>query len=101
MEDMTPIRRKRTIKEAIEAMPAAIRTGEKLQLKIREAEGDVLLLADLMVEAIAMNRLSRCLSHVDRNGKELVSIEGLQSAYCMDLARDGYLRARKSNRAQP
>lgn len=81
----------------LDAIPAAIETGESFRHRVAEAEGDAVRCADLMAEAIAMHREQRGLETVGRDGRAVLTMESLEAMYCLDAARDAYLRARGSN----
>ena len=88
---------RRTAQDHFKAMPAAIARGDEFRARVTEAEGDAMRCADLMAEAIAMDREARGLDVVRRDGRVVFSMERLQAAYCLDAARDAFLRARGSN----
>jgi len=81
----------------LDAIPAAIENGESFRQRVAEAEGDAVRCADLMAEAIAMHREQRGLETVGQDGRAVLTMESLQATYCLDAARDAYLRARGSN----
>ena len=53
--------------------------------------------ADMMAEAIAMDREARALEIVGGDGGKILCIEALRAAHCMDNARAAYLQARGDN----
>lgn len=77
-------------------MPA-IERGKEFLARVRDAAGDVVRCADLMAEAIAIDRESRRLEIVGHDGRSTFSMEELQACYCLDASRDAYLLARGSN----
>lgn len=87
----------RTGQQRIDAIPAAMARTAEFRERIAAAHGDVVRCADLMAEAIAMDREARGLSPVGRNGKATLEFEQLQACYCLDDARDAYMIARMSN----
>ena len=87
----------RTKREMLDAMPAVWARRDEFLSRVTEAEGDVLRLADLMAEAILMEREYRSLDPVGLNGKKIVSLENLAAMHCMDTARAAYSRARGKN----
>lgn len=88
---------KRTGQQRLEAIPDAIERGQEFRKRVSEAEGDSVRCADLMAEAIAMDREARGTEVVGRDGRVMVSMESLEAAYCLDAARSAYLAARGSN----
>lgn len=88
---------KRTGQQRIEAMPAASARGEDFRRRVTEASGDAVRCADLMAEAIAMDREARGLGVVGHDGRSYFEFERLQACYCLDAARAEYLKARGSN----
>lgn len=88
---------RRTGQQRFEAYPAAIARGEEFRQRIKDAEGDAVRCADLMAEAIAMDREARGLGIIGRDGRSVFEFERLQACYCLDDARAAYLRARGSN----
>lgn len=87
----------RTGQQRLDAIPAAMERGEEFKKRVKDAEGDAVRCADLMVEAITMKIESNGLEIVGHSGKVTVSIENVVAAHCMIAARDAYLRARGSN----
>lgn len=90
---------KRTAQERIDAIPAAIARTAEFKERVKAAEGDAVRCADLMAEAIAMDREARGLGYVGRDGRSHFEFERMQACYCLDDARAAYLRARGSNSA--
>lgn len=88
---------KRSALARLEAIPEAMRRGEEFQARVADAAGDVMKCADLMAEAIAMDREANFLEVVARDGRKTMCMEKLQAGYCLDAARTEYLRARGSN----
>jgi hypothetical protein len=80
--------------ERLRAIPAALARGDAFRSRIIAAEGDLLALADLMAESILVNRESRCLELVGRDGRSTVCVEEIDSYHSMDAARESYLCAR-------
>lgn len=91
---------KRTFQQRIEAMPAAIARTDEFRSRVVEASGDASRCADLMAEAIAMDREARAFGVVGRDSRSVFEFERMQACYCLDAARDAYLKARGSNSAQ-
>lgn len=89
----------RTGQQRIDAIPAAMARGEEFRERVKAAEGDSVRCADLMAEAIAMDREARGHGFVGHDGRSFFEFERLQACYCLDAARDAYLRARGSNAA--
>jgi len=87
----------RTSQDRINAFPIAIERTAEFKQRIAQAEGDAVECADLMAEAIAMDREARGLGYVGRDGRSFFEFERLQACYCLDDARSAYLRARGSN----
>lgn len=87
----------RTGHQRIEAFPAAIARGDEFKRRVADAEGDATRCADLMAEAIAMDREARGLGVVGSDGRAFLEMERMQACYCLDEARAAYLRARGSN----
>jgi len=81
----------------LEAIPAALEREKEFKRRLAEAEGDAVRCADLMAEAIDMHREQRGLETVGKDGRLALTMEGLVAMYCIDAARDAYLRARGSN----
>ena len=90
-------KRRRTFQERMDAFPAAIARTEEFRGRLKLAEGDVYRCADMMAEAIAMDREARGLSPVGNDGRSVFEFERLQACYCLDDSRAAYLRARGSN----
>jgi len=82
----------------LRAIAPAIAAGEAFCARVTAATG-VLELADLMAEAIEMGRAARGLEIVGSDGRSTLCMEQLQAEYCMDAAREAYLRARGRNSA--
>lgn len=87
----------RNAQQRLDAIRPAIERGEEFRRRVVDAAGDLLRCADLMAEAIAMDREQRGLERITRDGRETVTVEALQAAYCLDAARAAYLAARGSN----
>ncbi len=85
----------RTGAHRLAAISGAMERGGKFRERVHLADGDALSLADLMAEAIAMNRDARAFEVV-RGGRAIVCIEEIESYHCMDAARAAYLYARRS-----
>lgn len=88
---------RRSGKERIDAIPAALARTEEFRGRLRSADGDAVRCADLMAEAIAMDREARGLGAVGNDGRSFFEFERLQACYCLDEARAAYLKARGSN----
>lgn len=88
---------KRTSQHRMDAMPAAIARTAEFKDRVIAAEGDAVRCADLMAEAIAMDREARGLGIVGNDGRSTFEFERLQACYCLDDSRAAYLRARGSN----
>lgn len=88
---------KRTSQQRIDAYPAAIARGEEFRQRVKDAAGDAVRCADLMAEAIAMDREARGMGVVGLDGRSIFEFERMQACYCLDAARDQYLKARGSN----
>lgn len=88
---------RRTGQQRLDAMPAAITRAAEFKERVMAAEGDPVRCADLMAEAIAMDRDARGLGVVGRDGRSMFEFERLQACYCLDDARAAYQRARGSN----
>lgn len=88
---------KRSGQQRIEAIPAAVERSKEFFDRVAQAEGDTTRCADLMAEAIAMDREARGLSAVGSDGHSFFEFERLQACYCLDAARVAYLKARGSN----
>lgn len=90
-------RGRRTGNDRVMAIPAAVAKSEEFRGRVKEAEGDAVRLADLMADAIAMDRAARSLEAVGKDGKQFFAMERLAACWCLDAAREAYLRARGSN----
>jgi hypothetical protein len=88
---------RRTAQQRIDAIPAAIARTAEFKERLAAAEGDAVRCADLMAEAIAMDREARGLGIVGNDGRSWFEFERLQACYCLDDSRSAYLRARGSN----
>lgn len=88
---------KRTGQERIEAIPLARARGDDFRRRVAEAMDDAVKCADLMAEAIAMDREARGLGMVGHDGRAFFEYERLEACYCLDAAREAYLKARGSN----
>lgn len=89
----------RTGLERLNAIEPAVAAGNAFLARVKDAEGDLLRCADLMAEAIGLSRDVRRLETIGRDGRSAISMEELQCMYCVDGAREAYLRARTgSNR---
>lgn len=88
---------KRTAKERMNAIPGVIARTEEFKLRVVASEGDAVRCADLMAEAIAMDREARGLGYVGRDGRSYFEFERMHACYCLDDSRAAYLRARGSN----
>lgn len=88
---------KRTGQQRLDAMPEAIARTAEFKERVTAAEGDAVRCADLMAEAIAMDREARGFGVVGNDGRSTFEFERLQACYCLDDARAAYLRARRSN----
>ncbi len=82
--------RGRTAQQRFDAIPAAMQRGEEFRARVAAAT-DILQCADLMAEAIAMERESRSLEPVDRNHRIYFAFEQLQAMYCLDAAQRAYI----------
>ena len=89
--------RNRTGQQRLDAIEVSIARGDEFKERVKAAEGDTIRLSDLMAEAIAMDRQSRSLELVGRNGKATFCMERLIACHCMDAAREAYMLARGSN----
>jgi hypothetical protein len=87
----------RTGQQRLDAILPAIERGKEFQERVSQAAGDAVRCADLMAEAIAMDREQRGLEVAGRDGRIVLTMEALQAMYCMDAAREAYLKARGSN----
>jgi hypothetical protein len=85
---------RRTAEQRFDAIPEVLARGEAFRARVATAAGNVLLLADLMAEAIAMDRESRPLEPVGRDHRVYFAFERLQAMYCLDAARAAYVAAR-------
>lgn len=90
---------RRSGQQRIEAIPAAIARGADFRQRVAEAAGDAMRCADLMAEAIAMDRDARGIGVIGKDGKAFFEVERLEACYCLDAARAEYLKARGSNSA--
>lgn len=88
---------KRTAQQRMDAFPAAIQRTTEFKARVLAAEGDAVRCADLMAEAIAMDREARGFGVVGNDGRSIFEFERLQACYCLDDSRAAYLRARGSN----
>lgn len=88
---------RRTGQQRLDAMPAAIERTTEFKERLAAAEGDAVRCADMMAEAIAMDREARGIGVVGHDGRSMFEFERLQACYCLDDARAAYLRARGSN----
>lgn len=88
---------KRSAQERLDAIEPAIKWKEEFLGRLKAAEGDALLCADLMAESIEMKREANMLESVSRDGRVAMCIESVFASHCMLDARDAYLRARGSN----
>lgn len=87
----------RTGQQRIEAFPSVIARTQEFKQRVAASEGDAVRCADLMAEAIAMDREARGLGFVGRDGRSYFEFERMNACYCLDDARAAYLRARGSN----
>lgn len=72
--------------------------GDDFRKRLSEVlPGDALRYADMMAEAIALDREARGLEVVGKDGRTTFSAEELQACYCLDDARKAYLQARRLN----
>lgn len=90
-----------TMQERIETFPQWRARSDAFFARVAEAEGDVLALADLMSEAIAMHRSTRALDKIGKDGRAMFGFEELCAIHCMDNANEAYGKARQSNRPAP
>lgn len=88
---------KRTGLQRFEAIQPAVERGKEFRRRVTDAAGDAVKCADLMAEAIAMDREQRGLEPVGRDGRAQFTMERLEACYCLDAAREAYLKARGSN----
>lgn len=88
---------RRTGRERLDAIPAAIDRRDEFRRRVSDAEGDAVRCADLMAEAITMQIDANHLEVVAKSGKVTVSIEDVMAGHCMIAARDAYLKERGSN----
>jgi hypothetical protein len=86
----------RSAQQRMDAITEALRRGEEFRARVAAAGDDVLVLADLMAEAIAMDRESRSLEPVGRDHRVYFAFERLQAMYCLDTVRAAYVTARKA-----
>jgi hypothetical protein len=96
-QSQTP--RQRNGSDRLRAIPDALRRGEEFRSRVAAAKDDLMSLADLMAESIEMNRGSRGLEIVGRDGRSTVCFEEIDSYHCMDAARSTYLCARGGKNA--
>ena len=75
----------------------AVERGGDLMARIKAATS-MIELADLMAEAIAMDRAARADVLVGHDGRARVSIDTIQAAHCMDAAREAYLKLRQNSK---
>lgn len=92
-------KRGRSGEDRLSAIPAAVARGDEFKERVKQAEGDAVRLADMMAEAITMDRDARSIESVGRDGRTVFSMERLIACHCMDAAKVAYLRARGSNSA--
>ena len=90
---------RRTGQQRLDAITDAVTKGDEFKNRVKEAGGDRVRLADLMAEAIAMDREARSLESVGKDGRATFCMERLIACHCLDAAREAYLRARGSNAA--
>lgn len=89
--------RRRTGEDRLNAIEGSMARRDEFLGRVMQANGDRERLADMMAEAIAMDRDARMLEPVSKDGRQFFSIERLAACHCMDAAREAYLRARGSN----
>lgn len=87
----------RTAQDRINSFAAAQERGAEFRRRVIAAAGDPVRCADLMAEAIAMDREARGLGVVGRDGRSFFEMERMEACYCLDAARAEYLKARGSN----
>lgn len=85
------------MQERLDAFPAVIARTDEFRRRVVAAEGDAVRCADLMAEAIAMDREARGLGVIGNDGRSYFEFERMNACYCLDDARAAYLRARGSN----
>lgn len=83
--------------QRLEAITGAVAVRDEFMERVKLAEGDAIRLSDLMAEAIAMDRASRSLEMVGKDGRVTFCMERLSACHAMDAAREAYLKARGSN----
>ncbi len=88
---------RRTGEDRVMAITGAVARADDFKERVKVAEGDTVRLADLMAEAIAMDREARGLESVGKDGRQTFAMERLAACWCMDAARESYLKARGSN----
>lgn len=88
---------KRTGQQRIDAFPAAHAREAEFQRRVIDADGDAVRCADLMAEAIAMDREARGLGVIGHDGRSFFELERMLACYCLDSSRAAYLKARGSN----
>lgn len=92
----TPPAGRRTARDRLEAIPAAMARRADFLDRAAAAERDssLLRLADLMAEAIGMELEARGLSVVGKDGRSLVDFEEIAAAHCARAAQEAYRRVR-------
>ncbi len=88
---------KRTGQQRIDAIAPALARRDDFFRRVAAAAGDVMRCADLMAEAIEMQRGANGAEVIGRDGRNFVGIEHIVAAHCMFEARAAYLAARGSN----
>ena len=88
---------RRTGQQRIDAITPAIERRDAFFARVAEAEGDAVKCADLMAEAIEMQREANGVEVVGYDVKVFFGIEQVTAAHCLFKARDAYLLARGSN----
>lgn len=88
---------RRTAQQRLDATTPAIQRRDEFFERVGQAEGDAVRCADLMAEAIEMQREANGMETVRADGYAVVHIEHIIAAHCLFRARDAYLRARGSN----
>lgn len=89
----------RSGQQRLDATPEAMVRRTEFLGRVKDAEGDPVRCADLMVEAITMLYDANGLEPIGNDGRSFACIETMVAAHCMFGARDAYLRARGSNQA--
>ncbi len=84
----------RTGQQRLDAIQPAIDQRDAFRDRVKAADGDWPVLADLMAEAITMQIDANGLEVVGRNGKKTVCIEHVCAAHCLIAAKMAYLQAR-------